>query len=51
MLAEVEELVDDVVLLLEGRVDFAGSLRHLEQMTGEPRLERAVACLMKRVAS
>lgn len=51
VLAEVEELADDVVLLLEGKVAFAGTLRHLEQMTGEPRLERAVACLMKGVAS
>jgi Cu-processing system ATP-binding protein len=51
VLAEVEELADDVILLLEGKVAFAGTLRHLEHMTGEPRLERAVACLMKRVAS
>ena len=43
VLAEVEELADDVILLLEGKVAFAGTLRHLEQMTGESRLERAVA--------
>ncbi|HSJ76456.1 MAG TPA: ABC transporter ATP-binding protein [Gemmatimonadales bacterium] len=50
VLAEVEDLADDVILLLEGKVAFAGTLRHLRQMTGEPRLERAVACLMKRAA-
>jgi len=51
VLAEVEELADDVILLLEGRVAFAGSLRQLTQLTGENRLERAVAELMKRAAS
>ncbi len=48
VLSELEDLVDDVVLLLEGRVEFEGSLRHLRESTGEARLERAVARLMQR---
>jgi Cu-processing system ATP-binding protein len=51
LLSELEELVDDVVLLLEGRVEFEGSLRRLREATGEARLERAVAKLMRRSAS
>lgn len=50
VLSELEELVDDVVLLLEGRVEFEGSLRHLRESTGEARLERAVAVLMRKGA-
>ena len=47
VLGEVEELVDDVIFLLDGRVEFEGSLRRLRESTGEPRLERAIACLMR----
>lgn len=48
VLSELQELVDDVVFLLEGRVEFEGSLRHLAEATGETRLERAIASLMRR---
>lgn len=48
VLSELEDLVDDVVLLLEGRIEFEGSLRSLRDSTGEARLERAVAKLMRR---
>ena len=48
VLSELEELVDDVVFLLEGRVEFEGSLRRLNEATGETRLERAIASLMRR---
>ena len=48
VLSELEDLVDDVVFLLEGRVEFQGSLRRLEESTGETRLERAIAHLMRR---
>jgi Cu-processing system ATP-binding protein len=51
VLSEVEDLADDVVLLLEGKVEFQGSLRRLGELTGECRLERAVASLMQRRAS
>ncbi|HEY8257460.1 MAG TPA: ABC transporter ATP-binding protein [Gemmatimonadales bacterium] len=48
VMSELEELVDDVVLILEGRVEFEGSLRRLKESTGEARLERAIARLMQR---
>jgi Cu-processing system ATP-binding protein len=50
VLSELEDLVDDVVFLLDGRVEFQGSLRRLRDATGEPRLERAIASLMQRAA-
>lgn len=46
VLAELEELVDDIVLLLEGRVAFEGPIHQLKESTGQDRLERAVARLM-----
>jgi Cu-processing system ATP-binding protein len=46
-LAELEEVADDVVFLLDGRVRFHGPVGRLMQLTGEPRLERAVATLMR----
>lgn len=51
VLSEVEDLADDVLLLLEGQVEFQGSLRGLRELTGEGRLEQAVAHLMRRRAS
>jgi Cu-processing system ATP-binding protein len=48
VLSELEELVDDVVFLLDGRVEFDGALRRLRETTGESRLERAIARLMAR---
>jgi Cu-processing system ATP-binding protein len=51
VLSELEDLVDDVVFLLDGTVEFHGSLRRLKETTGEIRLERAIARLMQRAAS
>jgi Cu-processing system ATP-binding protein len=48
VLAEVEEMVDDVVFLLEGRPVFEGPIQQLKESTGQDRLERAVARLMLR---
>jgi Cu-processing system ATP-binding protein len=48
VLSELEELADDVILLLDGRVEFDGSLHRLRRATGQQRLERAVAALMTR---
>ncbi|MEO6057392.1 MAG: ABC transporter ATP-binding protein [Gemmatimonadales bacterium] len=47
VLSELEALVDDVVLLLDGAVAFEGSLRRLREVTGESRLECAIARLMQ----
>ncbi|HEU5171759.1 MAG TPA: ABC transporter ATP-binding protein [Gemmatimonadales bacterium] len=50
VMAEVEEMVDDVVFLLEGRLRFRGALHELRAHTGETRLERAIARLMREAA-
>ena len=47
VMAEVEEMVDDVVFLLDGRIRFHGELSRLRDQTGEERLERAIARLMR----
>ena len=46
LMGEIEELADDVALLVDGRVAFAGSIDALRHTTGQPRLERAVARLL-----
>lgn len=48
LMGEVEELADRVAFLLEGQIRFHGSIGELRAMTGEARLERAVARLMER---
>ena len=47
VMAEVEEMADDVVFLLDGRIRFQGALQELRVQTGEERLERAIARLMR----
>jgi Cu-processing system ATP-binding protein len=48
--AELEDLADRIVLLLDGNVRFDGEPGALTRLTGEARLERAVARLMERGA-
>jgi Cu-processing system ATP-binding protein len=50
-LAELEEVADDIVFLLEGRVRFHGPIAELRTLTGFARLERAVASLMREEAA
>jgi Cu-processing system ATP-binding protein len=45
---DLEELADEVVLLLEGKVRFAGSIHDLKLQTGKPQLEAAVARILER---
>ena len=47
VLSELEELADDVAFLVEGTVAFAGSAAELASATGEQRLERAIARMMR----
>lgn len=47
IMSDLEEIADDVVVLLEGRVRFFGAIRDLKLQTGEPRLEIAVARLLE----
>ncbi len=48
VLSELEELADDVVFLLEGRVRFSGPIAELMASTRQVTLERAVAEMMRR---
>lgn len=45
--SELEELADDVAFLIEGRVAFSGSVEELLLRTGQQRLERAIAQVMR----
>ena len=47
----LQELADHIIFLLEGRVCYTGSLQDLLERTGESRLERAVASLMRAVTA
>lgn len=46
IMSELEELSDDIVFLLEGKIRFTGTINDLKSRTGQHRLERAVAQLM-----
>jgi ABC-type multidrug transport system, ATPase component len=46
VMAELEEIADDVIFLSDGRVRFTGSVEHLKNTTNQVNLERAVAKLM-----
>jgi Cu-processing system ATP-binding protein len=46
ILADLDELADEVVFLSEGRVGFEGPLWVLKQTTRQSRLDRAIASLM-----
>jgi Cu-processing system ATP-binding protein len=48
VLSELEDLTDDVVLLLDGRVHYTGTLTSLRDATGAQTLERGVAELLRR---
>lgn len=47
VLSELEALTDDVVLLLEGRVHYTGTLAALRDVTGADTLERGIAELLR----
>lgn len=48
LMAELEELAEDLVFLVEGRVRYTGPLTGLKERTGEAGLERAMAALLRR---
>jgi Cu-processing system ATP-binding protein len=43
----VEEVADDIVFLLEGKIYFQGSISELKAKTGEPDFEHAIANLLQ----
>jgi len=51
IMSDIEELADDVVLLLDGRIRFNGSIRDLKLRTGQPVLERAIVDILEENAA
>ena len=51
IMAELEELADDVIFIGDGRVKFSGSIREIIALTRQVNLERAIAELMDRSAA
>jgi Cu-processing system ATP-binding protein len=51
ILSELDALAEHIVLLLDGRVHFAGPRAHLVETTGESTLERAVVHLLRQHAA
>jgi len=49
IMAEVEELADEVIFLLEGNIYYQGSTKGLIEVTGEENLERSIARMMRGV--
>jgi len=47
VMADLEELCDRVVFLLDGRIRFDGSMDAIRSRTGEQKLERAIARLLE----
>jgi Cu-processing system ATP-binding protein len=46
LIGEIEELADDLLFLVEGRIRYAGGLAELKAQTGERTVERAMAALL-----
>jgi Cu-processing system ATP-binding protein len=44
----VDEIADEIVFLLEGKIYFKGSVPELKKQTGEPELEHAIANLLRK---
>lgn len=47
VMSELEELTDEVLFLLEGKIMFKGSLADIRKQTGEEKLERAIVEIME----
>ncbi|WP_457628155.1 ABC transporter ATP-binding protein [Persephonella sp.] len=48
IMSEVEEIADNIVFLLEGRIYVTGAVAEVIQQSGEKNLERAIAKLMEK---
>lgn len=45
ILSFVEELADEIIFLLEGKVYYRGTISNLQKQTGEAKLEKAIAVI------
>ncbi|MDY0081722.1 MAG: ABC transporter ATP-binding protein [Ignavibacteriaceae bacterium] len=46
IMAEIEELSDNILFLIEGKIVFEGALKNLVELSGQSKLENAIAALM-----
>jgi Cu-processing system ATP-binding protein len=49
-MSELEELSDNLIFLLEGKIRFQGTIKNIMSDTREDKLERAVAWMMEKHA-
>jgi Cu-processing system ATP-binding protein len=47
ILSEIDELAQDIVFLVEGKIEFQGTVESLKARAGEVRLDRAIAALLR----
>jgi len=50
IMSELEELCDEIVFILGGKIKFQGSVQNMIESTREFKLERAVASMMERIS-
>ena len=48
IMSDVDELADDIIYLVDGRVQYDGALPDLKDEMGQSSLERAIAAMMSR---
>jgi len=46
IMAEIEELSDNILFLIEGKIVFDGTLKNLVELSGQAKLENAIASMM-----
>jgi len=46
IMAEIEELSDNILFLIEGKIVFDGTLKNLVELSGQAKLENAIAAMM-----
>jgi Cu-processing system ATP-binding protein len=49
IMSEIEELADNILFLIDGRIVYDGEVKELIQSTGEHRLEKAIANMMSEI--
>lgn len=48
IMAEIEELSDNILFLIEGKIVYDGSLKNLVELSGQAKLENAIAAMMNK---
>lgn len=48
IMAEIEELSDNILFLIEGKIVYDGSLKSLVDLSGQAKLENAIAAMMNK---